>query len=158
MYRKTINLFFLALVFTTVGFLLGHFYFKEYRSVQKKMFWSAQGYNFPPDKVDNSLLLLGDMFIGEPPPEQTDIQFPSNVDGLVLDKFITGEEALEYARKIHGKDAPIQRVFISHYCSNQEQVILWLFEFSSSAEAKETYGKVNNRLEKTIFLQNVAFI
>ena len=75
----------------------------------------------------------------------------------MLDKFITGEEALEYARKIHGKDAPIQRVFISHYCSNQEQVILWLFEFSSSAEAKKHMEKVNNRIEKAIFLQNVAF-
>jgi len=145
LYRQSFKLFFLALIFVGIGFSLGRFFFPENVRIQGKK------------------LLFEDMYVGEPPPNSEDIQFPFMVDGLLLDNLITGEEAMEYARKIHGEEAPLKQVFISYYCGNHEQVILWLFEFSSSEEAKKHMEKVNCQIKKSqnfteygsFYLQNV---
>lgn len=158
MYRQAVKLFFLALVFMGIGFLLGRLFFPENGGMQeKKLFGNAPKYNLSAAKFDDLPFLFEDMYVGEPPPGLEDIQFPSMVDGLLMDKLVTGEEAMEYARKIHGEDAPIERVFISYYCGNHEQVILWLFEFSSSEEAKKHMEKVSGQIKNSHILTEYGY-
>ncbi len=158
MYRQAFKLFLLAIIFTGIGFLLGYFFFPGNGNLQgKRLLWSAPCDTFNPAEKKALSFLAEEMFVGEPPPEVDDIQFPSTIAGLMMDKLITGEEALDYARRIHGEDNPIQRVFISHYSGKHEQVILWLFEFPTSEEALEYMKKVNNRINKSRICQKCGF-
>ncbi len=156
MYRQTVYCFFLALILIEAAFLLGHLHLKEYGNRPKVSFWGAPVYSL-------SSFFPAGMPVYEPSPEAAGVNFPSSVGGLAAGKLIDGEEALEYARKIHGEDASIQRVFIAHYSNKHEQVVLWFCEFSSSAEAGRHMEKINSRIKNSrtfkesglFYLQNV---
>lgn len=158
------RLFFLAFIFIVIGFLLGRFFpLANGKSQGKKALCMT------PCSVNNlvqqssNLVLLEGMITCESSPGVEDISFPSSVGDFFMDKLITGEEALQYANRICGDDAPIQQVFISRYSSGAEQVILWIFEFSSTTEAREHMEKVQLRINdsqictpsSSFYLENV---
>lgn len=170
---KKQGLFFIlySLLLLSAGFLLGQlFVFSRGIYSWETIPWNSQDY-FTSSPVNGEMALLesGEGVVLDSPEregngtEQERIDFPSHVGNFYMDKIVLGEEALSYAQKIHGSEAPIKRVFIPYYSNMKEQVIIWVFELESLKEAIRHMERINDRLQKSqqyeepesFFLQNV---
>ena len=157
----------LSFLLIGMGFVLGYYYtgyggFPIHRG--NTLSWAAG----PPPLTEtggNSPSFAAGMVPDAPWKQEpaVDIHFPAYVGLLHMEKLISGNEALEYALRIHGDDAPFDGVFIPYYRSRDEQVTVWLFETYSNFDAKKHLNKINNYItanhvpdnRSTFYLQDV---
>ncbi len=145
------NLFFtwvLSFLLIGMGFVLGHYYvgYGGFLSKENSLSWAA---SYPLTGADGispsfSAGMLPDAPWKQEPGEE--LLYPDRIGSLHMVKLITGEEALEYARRIHGDDAPFKDVFIPYYSGRDEQVTVWIFETHSTHEAARHLKKINERI------------
>ena len=152
-----------------IGFFLGQYY-----AVSKGMFWQANGTLW--GTVDHPVFYTGSNqesefsflnnfdFTEEPSDDcNQELQFPSKVSNLFMDKLVSGEEAMDHSLQIFGSEAPMKRVYIPHYSNSENQAIAWVFEMNSSPEANEYLNKINYRMKESessvqsesFFIQNI---
>ena len=143
----------LSLLLIGLGFLLGHYHALHNGFLpQGGAFWTASGL-LPmwAEMGDYTPLLITAITeeIGLKPGADERLLFPARVGELHMDKLISGEEALSHARKIHGDNAPLARVFIPYYSSKDEQVTVWIHQMDSVQNAKMHMEKINERMAET---------
>jgi len=167
--RQTVCTVFMSLLLVGLGFLLGQYY-----AISRGMLWEAVSYSpaapkFSADQKEEAAWGGGDMFMGDTLvgpriDEQTgDLQLPSRVDDLHMDKLLTGEEALEHSRKIFGAEAPIRKAFVPYYSSGDAQGIVWILKLESACKARQHVDIINSYIKESetftpcgsFFLQNV---
>lgn len=142
--------------------VVGYVYTTGYRALSgnKPITWAAPLIETGTDFSYFSSSMLGDAIKLEHGEENL---FPCQVGELYLEKFASGEEALVHAYRIHGEDAPFERVFIPFYRGHGEKVTVWIFETSSNVAAKKHILKMRDRISEShepdrlgsFFLQNV---
>ncbi|MEW5921859.1 MAG: hypothetical protein AB1796_13110 [Bacillota bacterium] len=144
----------LSLLLIGLGFVLGHYYASSGSFLRKgsyvawtapSLFWSrVETVEYPP--LLTAEIIEVDRWERE---AKVELHFPARVGRLHMDKLISGKEAMEHAQRIHGNDAPLVRVFIPYYTSNDEQVTVWIFEIETVFEAKRHMDKINERMAET---------
>jgi hypothetical protein len=163
----------MSLLLVGLGFLLGQYYAIARGKLWQtsKVIWSTA--DFPTfgsfkegDKIFSSIVndeSIVQEFKENSPEEEKDVQFPSKVGNLYIDKIISGKEALEHSQQIFGSEAPVKRLFIPYYSSSENQAVVWVFEMNSPVKALQYLEKINLRIEESetfhhsgsFFLQNV---
>ncbi|MDO9536240.1 MAG: hypothetical protein Q7J85_13175 [Bacillota bacterium] len=156
MHRQTWYMVVMSLLLVGIGFFLGQYY-----AISKGTFWQTNGtfwstddhpilYTGSDQEHEFSSILLNSLQFTEEPSDATEeLQFPSKVSNLYMDKLVSGKEALDHSYQILGSEAPINRVYIPHYSSEKNQAIVWVYEMNSSPEAHEYLNKINYRMEES---------
>jgi len=173
LHRQSVYLVILSLLLVGLGFFLGQYYAlaKGMLWQATKIVWSANDSPSPGsvEKGDKLFLHISgnttqlQELEEHSTQEATELQFPSKVDNLYIEKIISGKEALEHSQNIFGTEAPVKRLFIPYYSSSENQVVVWVFEMNSSLEARQYTEKINLYINESetcsnsgsFFLQNV---
>jgi hypothetical protein len=172
LHRQTWYMVAMSFLLVGIGFFLGQYY-----AISKGMFWQTDGsfwsnvdhpvfYTGSDQENEFSyILLLSNLELTEEPNDciEEELQFPSKVSNLYMDKLVSGKEALDHSLQIFGSEAPINRVYIPHYSSGDNQAIVWVYEMHSSPEAHEYLNKINYRMQESktceqsesFFIQNI---
>lgn len=134
----------LSVVLIGTGFGLGYFYVPggSLFSQDKTVTWAA------PSILAETPPFIFNMSVDLPWEQGTveDAIFPAQVEELDLKSVVSGEEALEHARQIHGDDAKFNKVYIPFYSSADKQAMIWVIEFDSAFAAKQHFKRINDRL------------
>jgi hypothetical protein len=162
----------MSLLLAGLGFFLGQYYAIARGKLWQtsKIVWSTADYpainSFKEGEQLFSSIINDESLVQEfreESLEEKDLQFPSKVGSLYIDKIVSGKEALEHSQQIFGSEAPVKRLFIPYYSSSDNQAIVWVFEMNSLVEARQYMEKINLRLKESetfqhfgsFFLQNV---
>lgn len=170
MHRQIWYMVAMSFLLVGIGFFLGQYY-----ATSKGMFWQTDGtiwsnadhlvfYTGSDQEHEFSSVLTNNLELAEELCESNEeLQFPSKVSNLYMDKLVSGKEALDHSFQILGSEAPINRVYIPHYSSGEDEAIAWVFELDSSFEANQYLNKINDRMQESetceqsgsFFIQNI---
>lgn len=154
MHRQNAITCILSLLLIGLGFVLGHYYASNGSLLRQgnniawtapSVFWSKV------ETMEYSPLLTPGLMEADSLERdfKAELLFPARVGRLQMDKLVSGKEAMEHAQRIHGSEAPLVRVFIPYYSSNNEQVTVWVFEIETVHEAIRHMQKINERIMET---------
>lgn len=150
MQRDSFLYWLLCFILIGVGFVLGIYYSANGGILRQGNSISLTAPSQLTQTGTNSPLFMARLLIDAPWKQEPDEEmlFPAHVGTLQMDKLIAGSDALAYAKRIHGNDAPLESVFIPTYSNRNERVTAWVLEMHSTHEAIKHLRKINNYISK----------